>query len=92
MSSLTNAEVGLTLWTVVFGLPPQNTSAAISCIPTKVARESRSVTRLEKHSFNSLKVNVSLPEISLTQRALYVMVLQQKSTVQSTERKGQKVA
>ena len=89
MSSLTNAEVGLTLWTVVFGLPPQNAAAAISCVPTKVARESRSVTRLEKHSFNSLKVNVSLPEISLTQRALYVMVLQQKSTVQSAQRKGQ---
>ena len=36
MSSLTNAEVGLTLWTVVFGLSPQNPAAAISCVPTKV--------------------------------------------------------
>ena len=71
--SLTNAEVGLTLWTVVFGFSPQYAAAAISCVPTKVARESWSVTRLEKHSFNSLKVNVSL---HLAQRALYVMVLQ----------------
>ena len=83
MFSLTNAEVGLTLWTVVFGFPPQYAAAAISCVPTKVARESWSVTRLEKHSFNSLKVNVSL---HLTQRALYVMVVYYRvqSIIQST--------
>ena len=77
MFLLTNAKVGLTLWTVVFGFPPQDAAAAISCVPTKIARKSWAVTCLEKHSFsflnsflNSLKVNVPNYEINLTQRGI----------------------
>ena len=50
MFLLTNAKVGLALWTVVFGFPSKDATAAISCVPAKIARESRAVTCLEKHS------------------------------------------
>ena len=42
----TYAEVGLTLGTVILGLPPQNPAAAIRRVPAEVTRQGGAVTSL----------------------------------------------
>ena len=63
----TYAEVGLTLGTVILGLPPQNPAAAVRRVPAEVTRQGGAVTSLGGDTHLMRGTNVSTSVVTLGQ-------------------------